>query len=95
MASDLYTIATAKAAVAPAPDAAATVELPREAVVTRRLQRFVLVARGPDRFEPVPVQIIHEAEGRAVISGPVAVGDRVIASGAVYLFNMLVLAGAI
>jgi hypothetical protein len=73
----------------------AAVLVPAAAVITRRGEPYVLVARGVDRIEPVRVQRLHADAGRVAVAGAVRPGDRVVGGGAIYLLNMLVLQGAL
>jgi hypothetical protein len=63
--------------------------------VTRRGRPFVLVARADGHIDPLAVDVVVTREGKSQISGALAAGDRVVAGGAIYLLNMLVLQGGL
>jgi hypothetical protein len=69
--------------------------VPSVAVVTRRGRPFVLVARSDGHIDPLAVDVVVTREGKSQISGALAAGDRVVAGGAIYLLNMLVLQGGL
>jgi hypothetical protein len=69
--------------------------VPSVAVVTRHGRAFVLVARDDDRIDPVAVRVVSTREGRSQIDGALTAADHVVAGGAIYLLNMLVLQGGL
>jgi cobalt-zinc-cadmium efflux system membrane fusion protein len=63
--------------------------IPASALIFDQSQYFILVYKSQSDVKTIPVQVISTNEGRSYIKGNVQVGDKIIASNAVLIYEAL------